>query len=160
MKISTPRACAPRGVFYAPSERPMANFDIRFGELIDVYGRTATVKGLTFVPARIQLNGMMSSREHNFEEHPKFPREHIRELADAAFVRARIPRIFGYVPRYSMKTMRRRFCPMGLWPFFPTVERQYPSSAPTITEELVCCSVTEALTKICSGKFPTLFGRS
>jgi hypothetical protein len=79
----------------------MADFDIRFGELIDVCGRSAKSNGFTFVPAKVPLSGTMFSREHNFEEHSKFPRAHIPEFADAAFVRARIPCIFGYTPVYD-----------------------------------------------------------
>jgi len=79
----------------------MAGFDICYGELIDVYGRSAKSKGVTFVPARIQLNGTMLSSGHDFEEHPRIPRGCIPKLADAAFVRARIPCVFGYTPTYD-----------------------------------------------------------
>jgi hypothetical protein len=98
---STPRAYTPRGVFYAPTERFMDAFNICYGELIDVYGRSAESKGLVFVPARIRLSGTMCSLELYFEKHEKFPRVYIPELADAAFVRARIPSIFGYTPTYD-----------------------------------------------------------
>lgn len=79
----------------------MANFDIRSGELIDVYGRSAKSREMTFVPARVRLNGTMFDFECYFDEHHTFPRDVIPQHADAAFVRARIPRIFGYTPIYD-----------------------------------------------------------
>jgi hypothetical protein len=42
----------------------------------------------------------MFSLGHRFEEHPKMRRLRIQKYADAAFVRARIPSIFGYAPIY------------------------------------------------------------
>jgi len=79
----------------------MAGFYIRYGELIDVYGLSAQSKDFTFVPARIQLNGTMLELGQYFDEHPKMPRARIPKHADAAFVRARIPHIFGYTPIYD-----------------------------------------------------------
>jgi hypothetical protein len=79
----------------------MVGFNICYGELVDVYGRAAESKGLLFVPARIRLTGTRFSLEHYFQKHAKFPRVCISELADAAFVRARIPSIFGYTPTYD-----------------------------------------------------------
>ena len=79
----------------------MSGFDIRFGELIDVYGHSATSKDISFVPARIQLSGTMFSSEFYFKDHPKMPRACVPEHADAAFVRARIPCVFGYTPAYD-----------------------------------------------------------
>jgi hypothetical protein len=78
----------------------MADFDILYGELLDIYGHSAEINGLTFVPARVRLKDTMPL-DHYFEQHAKFPRALIPELADAAFVRARIPCIFGYTPAYD-----------------------------------------------------------
>jgi hypothetical protein len=78
----------------------MASFEIRYGELIDTYGHPAASKSVTFVPALIRLNGTMFSPGHYFDEHPAMPTDCIPDHADAAFVRARIPCIFGYTPTY------------------------------------------------------------
>jgi hypothetical protein len=79
----------------------VSDFDIRYGELIDVYGHSAKSKEFTFVPARIQLSGTMHSLGDCFDEHPRLPRGVIPVHADAAFVRARIPCVFGYTPTYD-----------------------------------------------------------
>jgi hypothetical protein len=79
----------------------MDTFDVQFGELIDIYGRAAKSKEITYVPARVQLSGTMLSSEMYFDEHSKMPRGCVPAHADAAFVRARIPRVFGYTPTYN-----------------------------------------------------------
>ncbi len=106
----------------------MADFYIRYGELIDVYGRSTQSKGFTFVPARIQLSGTMLESGQHFDEHPKMPRAVMPEHADAAFVRARIPSIFGYTPVYD-EEREKSLLSEGFVAVLPDERRPYRSSA-------------------------------
>jgi hypothetical protein len=70
-----------------------------YGKLLNVFGRPAEQDGLKFVVAAVHLDGSSGAQEHRLREHrgvhsiTNVPIEY-----DVAFVRARIPRIFGYTP--------------------------------------------------------------
>ena len=76
---------------------------IRFGTLDDVFGRPATSGGFVFLPAAVELEGDDVSDEFLMRDAvgPQPPAILIRPLEqqyDAAWVRARLPQVFGYTP--------------------------------------------------------------
>lgn len=76
---------------------------IEFGTLHDVVGQAASHGGFTFVPALVELNGSSFSTEFHLkdsvgERPPPVLARPLAEKYDAAWVRGRLPRIFGFSP--------------------------------------------------------------
>jgi hypothetical protein len=88
----------------------MDQLHIEHGELVDVCGRAAEHNGITFVPAVVRLNGSCFSLEHYFRDHPAPERTNVPDPFDAAFIRARIPRLFGYTPLYDEGQEKSLIC--------------------------------------------------
>jgi hypothetical protein len=77
--------------------------DVRFGSLANVYGVHASRDGFTLMPADVALAGSAFSLAFQLADHlgdgtPTVLRHPIKEGFDAAWVRARIPSLFGYEP--------------------------------------------------------------
>jgi hypothetical protein len=77
--------------------------DVRFGTLANVYGVHADRDGFTFMPADVALAGNAFSLAFELSDHlgdsaPSALRLPIKEGFDAAWVRARIPSVFGFEP--------------------------------------------------------------
>ena len=78
--------------------------EIRYGTLLNVHGLPAKHAGFTMTPADIELDGDSFSLDYRLEDQPgaKGPliiRLAIRHRCEAAWVRARIPKVFGFTPR-------------------------------------------------------------
>jgi hypothetical protein len=70
-----------------------------FGKLLNVFGRPAEEDGLKFLNAAVEVAGASGECEHRLREHPSFKTAtNIPLEYDVAFVRARIPRLFGVTP--------------------------------------------------------------
>jgi hypothetical protein len=79
---------------------------VQFGTLQNVFGKPATHDGFTFVPAAIKLDGSSFSadfylRNSAGEPPPAILAHPIEHQYDAAWVRARLPRVFGFTPELS-----------------------------------------------------------
>jgi hypothetical protein len=72
---------------------------VQFGELLNVFGRPAEYDGMKFVPAAVRIEESTRSTEQHFRDHPEFKRANTIPYYDVAFIRARIPRVFGYTPQ-------------------------------------------------------------
>lgn len=76
---------------------------VQHGTLINVYGTPVRSGGYLFMPADVELDGNSSSLNHRLEDqcddraHPALLGP-VRRGFDAAWVRARIPRLFGFTP--------------------------------------------------------------
>jgi|HubBroStandDraft_6_1064221.scaffolds.fasta_scaffold45359_4 hypothetical protein len=71
-----------------------------YGELLNVFGRPVEQDGLKFLNAAVDIGGSSGATEHRLREHPSFKTAtNIPFEYDVAFVRARIPRLFGVTPR-------------------------------------------------------------
>ena len=71
---------------------------IQNGELLNVLGRAAEHQGIQFVPGVVELEKGTGSTDCYFRDHPEFKAANTISCYDVAFVRARIPCIFGYTP--------------------------------------------------------------
>jgi hypothetical protein len=77
--------------------------DVRFGTVGNVYGVPASRDGFTFLPADVSLAGSSFSLSFELAEYldeppPPVLRLPVKESFDAAWVRARIPNVFGFEP--------------------------------------------------------------
>ncbi len=77
--------------------------NVRHATLHDVYGRPARHDGFTFVPGRIEFDGTAFEPSHHLRELPadRIPpvlRLPVERQFDVSWVRARIPRVFGFTP--------------------------------------------------------------
>lgn len=77
--------------------------EVRYGALVSVYGTPARRAGYTFMPADVVLEGSSFSldfelRDYLGDEVPVVLRLAVRDGIEAAWVRARIPRLFGFKP--------------------------------------------------------------
>ncbi len=72
---------------------------VQFGELFNVFGRPADFDGMKFIPASVRIEETTGSWEHHFRDHPNFKNANTIPYYDVAFIRARIPCIFGYTPQ-------------------------------------------------------------
>lgn len=84
----------------------MTDMRVQFGKLHDVFGKPATHGHFTFVPAAIELDGNGFSTEFSLrdaarERPPATLARPIEQQYDAAWVRARLPRVFGFTPERS-----------------------------------------------------------
>jgi hypothetical protein len=79
----------------------MSIMEIRFGSLVNVYGKPAPYTGFTFMPAEVELSGNGFTLEFKLQDTADPPMELRMAIAgrfDAAWVRARLPRVFGFTP--------------------------------------------------------------
>jgi hypothetical protein len=81
----------------------MNHMRVEFGTLQNVFGKPATQGGFTFVPAAVNLDGSGFStdfylRDSAGEQIPPILARPIEQQYDAAWVRARLPRVFGFTP--------------------------------------------------------------
>lgn len=81
----------------------MNNLEIRFGTLLDILGRPAKSGEFTFVPAMVELAGNGFSIDHQLSESiaespPLILKRPLIDHFDAAWVRARLPQVFGFTP--------------------------------------------------------------
>ena len=72
---------------------------VEFGELFNVFGRPADYDGMKFIPAAVSIDESTGSTERYFRDHPGFKHANTIPNYDVAFIRARIPRLFGYTPQ-------------------------------------------------------------
>lgn len=84
----------------------MNDMHIEFGTLQNVFGKPATHDGFTFVPAAVELNGSSFSTDFYLRDAAgKSPvailARPIEHHYDASWVRARLPRVFGFTPELS-----------------------------------------------------------
>jgi hypothetical protein len=84
----------------------MNDIHLQFGTLLEILGKTATHAGFTFVPAAVKLHGSVFSTDFYFRDSagarpPAILARPIEEQYDAAWVRARLPRVFGFTPEIS-----------------------------------------------------------
>jgi hypothetical protein len=84
----------------------MSGIRVEFGTLQTVFGRPATSGNFTFVPALVQLNGNGFSTDFHLSETagerpPAVLARPIERKYDAAWVRARLPQVFGFIPDVS-----------------------------------------------------------
>lgn len=77
----------------------MAIPHVRFGELLNAFGRPAEYDGMKFMSAAVEIEESTGSTEQHFRDHPDFKHANAIPYYDVAFIRARIPRLFGYVPQ-------------------------------------------------------------
>jgi hypothetical protein len=108
---------------------------LQFGKLQNVFGEPATHNGFTFVPAKVELNGNAVSTEFYLsdvagERSPAILARPIKQHYDAAWVRARLPRVFSFTPELSQieKTLLDVgfvALPRGSLVAFPIVLRDY-----------------------------------
>jgi hypothetical protein len=78
----------------------------QFGKLLNVLGQPRTHAGFTFVPAAVELDGNGFSADFDLrdvagERLPSVLARPIELQYDAAWVRARLPRVFGFTPELS-----------------------------------------------------------
>jgi hypothetical protein len=86
-----------------PKELIVFNLRIEFGTLHDVFAKAATWDGLSIVPAMVELNGTNFStcfhlRDVVGQHRPAILARPIEQQYDAAWVRARLPRVFAFTP--------------------------------------------------------------
>jgi len=79
---------------------------VRNAKLLDVFGRPAKQAGFTIVPAQVELDGMMFQPSFHLNELssdriPAVLRAPIQQQFDVAWVRARLPVVFGLTPEPS-----------------------------------------------------------
>lgn len=75
--------------------------EVRHGTLLNVYGMPARHGGYTFMPAYVELDGGSFSLDYRLCDHlsshvPPVLRYPIKHGFDAAWVRARMPSLFGF----------------------------------------------------------------
>jgi hypothetical protein len=92
-----------------------------YGKLLNVFGRPAEQDGLKFLVAAVDLDGPSGAQEHRLREHPGFQAvTNIPNEYDVAFVRARIPRLFGFTPQKAQH--EKSFLDEGFVCVFPEYE--------------------------------------
>jgi len=79
---------------------------VEFGELQNVFGKPATHGDFTFVPATVELEGNGFSTDFHLrdvagERPPAILARPIKHQYDAAWVRGRLPHVFGFTPELS-----------------------------------------------------------
>jgi hypothetical protein len=84
----------------------MNDMRVQFATLQNVIGKPATHDGFTFVPAALELNGNGFSLDFHLRDAaakgpPPILARPIEQHYDAAWVRARVPRVFGFTPELS-----------------------------------------------------------
>src|SRR5262245_33440772 len=84
----------------------MDEMRVQFGTLQNVFGKPATHGGLTFVPAAVELEGDGFSSDFDLRDlvgqyPPAILARPIERQYDAAWVRARLPRVFEFTPELS-----------------------------------------------------------
>src|SRR5262245_52624838 len=84
----------------------MSDMRVLFGSLQNVFGRPATHDGFNFVPAALELDGNGFSanfylRDSAGDRPPAILGRPLEQQYDAAWVRARLPRVFGFTPELS-----------------------------------------------------------
>lgn len=86
----------------------MGQFVLQHGTLMGVHGLPVKSGGWTILGAAVALDGSSFSLGHALEDHLRPPakvpvplRAALKEGFDAAWVRARIPRLFGFTPDYA-----------------------------------------------------------
>jgi hypothetical protein len=86
----------------------MGGFAMRHGDLMGVHGRPVKSGDWTLLGAAVGLAGHSFSLGHSLEDFLQPPalapiplRASLKEGFDAAWVRARIPRLFGFPPDYA-----------------------------------------------------------
>ncbi|MFO0953083.1 MAG: hypothetical protein U0835_18405 [Isosphaeraceae bacterium] len=77
--------------------------DVRHGTLLNVYGKPVRHDGYLFMPADVALDGCSFGLAHRLCDHvgpaaPPVLRRALREAFETAWVRARIPALFGFTP--------------------------------------------------------------
>jgi hypothetical protein len=80
--------------------------EIRNGQLLGVFGKSAEFAGLTLMPADVELEGGSFGLDYCLSDHvgeanPTILRHPLSGQFDAAWVRARIPRVFEFTPDLS-----------------------------------------------------------
>lgn len=80
--------------------------EVLHGTYNDVFGRPAKSGGYTFMPADVELAGSASSLDCYLSDHcgahaPQVLQNAVDEQFDAAWVRARIPNVFGFTPHLA-----------------------------------------------------------
>jgi hypothetical protein len=83
-----------------------AEMRIQFGTLLNVFGTPARQEGFTFVAAAVELAGDGFSSEFYLRDFagdrpPPLLRRPLEQQYDAAWVRARLPRVFGFTPEVA-----------------------------------------------------------
>ncbi len=84
----------------------MNDMRVQFGTLQNVLGKSATHDGFTFVPAAVELVGKSFLTDFYLhdpvgERPPRILARPIEQRYDAAWVRARLPRVFAFTPELS-----------------------------------------------------------
>ena len=83
----------------------MHEMRVQFGMLQNVFGRPATHGEYSFVPAAVKLDGNGFSTDFSLGDSVDMPPPilllPIEHQYDAAWVRARLPRVFGFTPERS-----------------------------------------------------------
>jgi hypothetical protein len=79
---------------------------IQYGNLLNVFGQPAKHDDFAFMPATVKLNGNGFSIDFRLADivgkrPPAILARPIKQQYDAAWVRARIPRVFGFTPELS-----------------------------------------------------------
>jgi hypothetical protein len=84
----------------------MNEMRIQFGKLQSVFGKPATHAGFTFTPAKVELSGKSFTIGLDLADSiagrpPAILARPLKENYDAAWVRARLPRVFDFTPEPS-----------------------------------------------------------
>jgi hypothetical protein len=84
----------------------MSEIRVHFGTLQNVFGKAATAEGFTIVPAAVELDGRSFSSGYFLcdwggQRPPAILARPIKQQYDAAWVRARLPRVFHFTPDIS-----------------------------------------------------------
>jgi len=81
----------------------MRDVRVQFGDFEDMFGSPGRAENFTFVPATVRLHGDHPPAAHSLQEAvgpnpPAILVEPLREGFEAAWVRGRIPLVFGFEP--------------------------------------------------------------
>ncbi len=81
----------------------MQGINIQFGTLRDIFGNPKSAEGFTIVPAWVELRGNQFSNDFYLKDAvvgsgPAILAGPIKKHYDAAWVRARLPNVFGFTP--------------------------------------------------------------
>jgi hypothetical protein len=84
----------------------MNEMRIQFGKLLSVFGKPAAHEGFTFTPAKVELSGKSFTIGFDLADSiagrpPTILARPLKENYDAAWVRARLPRVFDFTPELS-----------------------------------------------------------
>jgi hypothetical protein len=90
----------------------MIGMQVQFGTLQNVFGKPATHDGISFLPAAVELDGVAFSIDFDLRDsvgkhQPPILARPIQHQYDAAWVRARLPRVFGFTPEVSQAEKSR-----------------------------------------------------